>query len=312
MKKKLKNSEEKKKSTAKVDEKKSSKKKDRSGLPTDEEVVATIGKNRSFAMAEAHKRLRTNLMFSFADEEECHVIGVTSAMAHEGKSTTSINLAYDLTKAGKKTLFIDADMRLSKVAKYLEVERSPGLSNMLVGKGSGQAVVQQSATQDGLHIITCGDIPPNPTELLASKRFGLILDALREEYEYIIIDLPPIVEVADALIASQLADGMIVVVRQNYADKRLLDDSINQLSLTGAKILGLVMTCVEHATKYGKYKYKKYSSKKYHYHSGYGKYYGYQHRGYHSHYNHGYGYNSPYSQNNYTDDNSRSKESRDE
>ena len=280
---------EEKKITAKAEEKKSSKKKDNSGLPTDEEVVATIGKNRSFAMAEAHKRLRTNVMFSFADEEECHVIGVTSAMAHEGKSTTSMNLAYDLTKAGKKTLLIDADMRLSRVAKYLEIERSPGLSNMLVGKSdNGKDIVQKATAQDGLNVITCGDIPPNPTELLASKRFGLILDALKEEYEYIVIDLPPVTEVADALIASQLADGMIVVVRQEFADERLLDDTINQLNLSGARILGLVMTCVEHASKYGKYKYKKYLGKKYGYHYGYGKRYGYN-----SSYSY-YGYNSPY------------------
>jgi len=287
-KKKMKNSEEKKVTTARVTEKKAPNKKNNSGLPTDEEVVATIGKNRSFAMAEAHKRLRTNVMFSFADEGECHVIGITSAMAHEGKSTTSMNLAYDLMKAGKKTLLIDADMRLSRVAKYLEVERSPGLSNMLVGKSGKSDMIQSASAQDGLNVITCGDIPPNPTELLASNRFGLMLDALKEEYEYIIIDLPPVTEVADALIASQLADGMIVVVRQEFADKRLLDDTINQLNLSGARILGLVMTCVEHASKYGKYKYKKYSGKKYGYHYGYGKRYGYNH--YYSY----YGYNSPY------------------
>lgn len=287
-KKKTKNTEEKKASVGKTAEKKSSKEKNNSGLPTDEEVVATIGKNRSFAMAEAHKRLRTNVMFSFADEEECHVIGITSAMAHEGKSTTSMNLAYDLMKAGKKTLLIDADMRLSRIAKYLELNRSPGLSNMLVGKSGNSDIVQKTSVQDGLNVITCGDIPPNPTELLASKRFGLILDALKEEYEYIIIDLPPVTEVADALIASQLADGMIVVVRQEFADKRLLDDTINQLNLSGARILGLVMTCVEHASKYGKYKYKKNLGKKYGYHYGYGKRYGYN-------YNYAsYGYNSPY------------------
>ena len=124
-----------------------------------------------------------------------------------------------------------------------------------------------------------------------------MLDALKEEYEYIVIDLPPVTEVADALIASQLADGMIVVVRQEFADKRLLDDTVNQLNLGGARILGLVMTCVEHASKYGKYKYKKYSGKKYGYY-GYGKRYGHYHRGYYSkpyhHGGYGYGYGSPY------------------
>lgn len=284
--------------------------KNRSGVPTDDQVVATIGKNRSFAMAEAHKRLRTNIMFSFADEGACHVIGVTSAMAHEGKSTTSMNLAYDLMEAGKKTLLIDADMRLSRIAKYLEIKSAPGLSNMLVGKNSDLSAIQVSTVQNGLNVITCGDIPPNPTELLASKRFESMIDTLKETYEYIIIDLPPVTEVADALIASQLADGMIVVVRQEFADKRLLDDTIMQLNMGGARILGLVMTCVEHATKYGKYKYKKYGTRKYGYHGGYyGGYkrYGYYSRGYHSH----YGYGSPYEHSSHEHHTNKNQENKD-
>lgn len=244
--------------------------------PTAEDIAATIGKNRSFAMTEAHKRLRTNVMFSFADDSECHVIGVTSAMAHEGKSTTSINLAYDLMKAGKKVLLIDADMRLSKVCKLLEITRSPGLSNMLVGKNNGENLVQHSAVQDGLPVISCGDIPPNPTELLSSKRLEIMLGALKKVYEYIVIDLPPIAEVSDAIIVSKLADGMILVVRQEFVDKRLLDDAIHQLRLSEAKIIGFVMTCAQFESKYGKYgkyKYKKYG-KKYGYRQGYGYGYG--------------------------------------
>ena len=141
--------------------------------PNMEEKAVTLGKNRSFAMSEAHKRLRTNVMFSFADDGACRIIGVTSAMAHEGKSTTSVNLAYDLMKAGKKTLLIDADMRLSKIAKLLEVNKAPGLSNMLVGSNNGENLVQQSILQDGLNVITCGDIPPNPTSCLARKDLSL-------------------------------------------------------------------------------------------------------------------------------------------
>ena len=214
--------------------------------PSIEEEIATIGNNRSFAMAEAHKRLRTNIIFSFADDSECHIIGVTSAMAHEGKTTTSINLAYDLMKAGKKTLLIDADMRMSRIPKLLNMEAAPGLSNMLVGKNSDRNVIRTSETLDKLQLITCGDIPPNPTELLSSKRFEMMLNALKEAYEYIVIDLPPVSEVSDAIIASKLVDGMIVVVRQDYVDKRILDDTIHQLNLSGVRILGLVMTCAQY------------------------------------------------------------------
>ncbi len=266
--------------------------------PSLEEVAATIGRKRSFAMAEAHKRLRTNIMFSFADESECHIIGVTSAMAHEGKTTTSINLAYDLMKAGKRTLLIDADMRMSRIPKLLEVEAAPGLSNMLVGKSDNANAVRTSALHDGLRVIPCGDIPPNPTELLSSKRFEILLNALKEAYEYIVIDLPPVAEVSDALIASKLVDGMIVVVRQEYVDKRLLDDTIHQLNLSGARIIGLVLTCAQYKTKYGKYKYKNtkgYKSLRGSYGYGYGKHSGYYSRGAHrSRPGYGYGYSYGY------------------
>lgn len=259
--------------------------------PSLEEVASTIGRKRSFTMTEAHKRLRTNIMFSFADESERHIIGVTSAMAHEGKTTTSINLAYDLMKAGKRTLLIDADMRMSRIPKLLEVEASPGLSNMLVGKNENINAVKVSALHDGLQVIPCGDIPPNPTELLSSKRFEMLLNVLKETYEYIVVDLPPVAEVSDALIASKLVDGMIVVVRQEFVDKRLLDDTIHQLNLSGARIIGLVLTCAQYKTKYGKYKYKKSGGYKYSRGSyGYGRRSGYYSRGAHNHYGYGYGY----------------------
>lgn len=236
-------------------------------------LTAIVGHKRSFAMSEAHKRLRTNVIFSFADDSECHVVGVTSAMAHEGKSTTSINLAYDMMKAGKKTLLIDADMRLSRVAKILNISRAPGLSNMLVGDNNGQDLVQHAVEHGGLPVITCGDIPPNPTELLSSKRFSLMLAALKKVYEYIIIDLPPVGEVSDALIASKLVDGMVIVVRQQFVDKHALDDTVHQLLLSEARIIGFVMTCSQRGAKYGKYKYnykKKYGNGKYGYNKKYG------------------------------------------
>ncbi len=235
------------------------------------EVPRTIGSRRPFAMAEAYKRLRTNIMFSFADDSQCHIIGVTSAMAHEGKSTTSINLAYDLMKAGKKTVLVDADMRLSNFPKALAVKRAPGLSNVLVGNNKVLDTVQYSDVHDGMEVITCGDFPPNPTELLSSNRFAAVLEALKEEYEYIILDLPPVAEVSDALIASKLVDGMLLVIRQEYADKRALDDTIHQLKFGGARIIGIVLTCVLYETKYSKYKYKYFKGKKY----GTGNKYGY-------------------------------------
>lgn len=245
-------------------------KKETANTVSNENLQSTIGKNRSFAMAEAHKRLRTNVLFSFADDKKCRVIGVTSAMAHEGKTTTSINLAYDMKQAGKRVLLIDADMRLSRISKILDVNRAPGLSNILVGSISGENIIGVSTLHDNLLVITCGDPPPNPTELLSSKRMGSLIDTLKKEFEYIIIDLPPISEVADALIVSKLTDGMIIVTRQDYADRKLLDDTINQLKLNKATIIGFVMTCAQNSGRKYYKKYKGYYHKKYGYHYGYG------------------------------------------
>lgn len=237
---------------------------DNSQLQRDYSLV--VGKNRPFANAEAHKRLRANVMFSFPDEEKCRVVGVTSAMAHEGKTTISINLAYDMKQAGKKVLLIDADMRMSNIVRILNIKRSPGLSNLLVGAKEGEKYFQESELIGGLPIISCGSIPPNPSELLSSKRMEILLDTLKEKYDYIIVDLPPIAAVSDALIVSKLTDGIILVVRQDYSDKRLLNDAIRQLKFNEANIIGTVFNCahVENSYygKYGRYnKYEYYTRK---------------------------------------------------
>jgi len=237
------------------------KKKNNEDTQGQRDYSSVVGKNRPFANAEAHKRLRANVIFSFPDEGKCRIIGVTSAMAHEGKTTTSINLAYDMMQAGKKVLLVDADMRMSNIVRILNIKKAPGLSNLLVGIKDNDKYVQNSELIDGLPIISCGSIPPNPSELLASKRMEVLLDTLKEHYDYIILDLPPIAAVSDALIVSKLTDGMIVVVRQDYSDKRLLDDAIRQLKFNDANIIGIVLNCAHIENKYyGKYgKYGKYS-----------------------------------------------------
>lgn len=216
-----------------------------------------IGKELSFAAKEAYKRLRTNLLFSFTGEKGCRVIGVTSSLRGEGKSTTSANLAYSLAEAGKRTLLIDADMRLSNVHKMFGVNQSPGLSNLLVGLSDGANLLQPSGKHKNLSLLTAGDIPPNPTELLSSKRMIGAMNLLCEKFDYIIIDLPPVDAVADALIVSKIAHGMIVVARQNYVDKNALDATIRQLRYHEAKILGFVLNGTEDSDKYYKGHYYK-------------------------------------------------------
>ena len=166
--------------------------------------AGTIGRDLNFAAAEAYKRLRTNLLFSFSGDESCHVIGVTSSLRGEGKSTTSMNLAFSLAEANRKVLLVDADMRLPQAHAILGIRQSPGLSNVLVGENNGSNLIQPSGIHPDLHIITAGDISPNPTELLGSRRLVGMLESLRPRYDFIVIDLPPVDAVADALIVSKL------------------------------------------------------------------------------------------------------------
>lgn len=218
---------------------------------------AVYGKDLNFASAEAYKLLRTNILFALPDEKKCRVIGVTSASSGEGKSTTALNLSYMLAEAGERVLLIEGDMRLPAISKRLGLSVTPGLSNVLAGLNGVNEILQESGIHKNLQIISAGDIPPNPSELLGSKSMRILVELLSEDYDFIVFDLPPVTEVSDALVASKLTDGMIVVVRQNYANRRALMDTIQQLNYVEAKVLGFVMTRTS-AGKGKKY-YKRYS-----------------------------------------------------
>ena len=229
--------------------------------------------NLSFAAAESYKLLRTNLSFSLPDKP-CHIIGVTSSVRGEGKSTTSVNLAYTIAQTGKKVLLIDADMRLPSVAAKLELHGAPGLSNLIAGMNTDQSCLRQSSFFDNWYVIPAGDIPPNPSELLGSERMHALLERYSGIFDTIILDLPPINIVTDALVISKWTDGLIGVVRQNYTDRRALADCMYQVEKLGVKFLGFVVTDAavgESSYKsYGKY------SKKYGYGYGYGYDAGYE------------------------------------
>ena len=171
-----------------------------------------IGEYLSFAATEAYKLLRTNLMFALPDQGKCRVVGVTSALRNEGKSTLAINLAYTVSQAGYRVLLIDGDMRLPTLAKRLNIPKRPGLSNLLAGLCTVQDAVQTSDLLDNLKAIAAGDIPPNPSELLSSARMETLLRELGADYDFILLDLPPVTAVTDGLVISKLVDGMIVVV----------------------------------------------------------------------------------------------------
>lgn len=224
-------------------------------------IRTMFGPNLSFAATEAYKLLRTNIMFSFSDESEGYVIGISSSIQSEGKSSTACNTAYALSEAGCRVLLLECDLRKPTIASKLGLSRTPGLSNLLVTRSDYKEVLQQCSLCPGMHVITSGDIPPNPSELLTSNRMARLMEQLKADYDYIIFDLPPITAVSDALAASKFLDGMIMVVRGGVSDQKMLTESLRQLEMVDVRILGFVYRDTNSYRKsYGQRYGKKYAS----------------------------------------------------
>ncbi|MBR3692611.1 MAG: CpsD/CapB family tyrosine-protein kinase [Clostridia bacterium] len=223
----------------------------------------TLHQNLEFTAREQYKLLRTNLNFTLPHDEKCPVIGVTSSMRGEGKSTTAVNLSYVLAENGAKVLLIDGDLRIPSIAKKMGIEKSTGLTDLLVGRGA-QLGEYRSSILDNWYILPAGDIPPNPSELLGSRRMAEVIAELRNVFDYIVVDLPPVNIVTDAVAISPIISGMIVVIREGYAQKKELERCFRQLELSNVKILGCVLNeSTNGKGSYSKYKYKKYGTYKY-------------------------------------------------
>ena len=230
------------------------------------EVRRTLHEHLEFTAKEQYKLLRTNLSFTIPAEVKCPIIGLTSANRGEGKSTTAINLAYVLAESGKRVLLIDGDMRVPSIAKKMELETAPGLSNLLMEQESLDLSIFRSPILDNWYVVPSGELPPNPSELLGSRRMENLLRALAEKFEYIVVDLPPVNLVSDALAISKFITGMIVVVKEDNTEKRELEQCYRQLSLTNVKVLG----CVMNNAKSGRDVYGDYHDYDYEYGYGYG------------------------------------------
>ena len=213
----------------------------------------------SFAAKEAYKLLRTNLLFTLPDTGKCRVVGVTSSVRTEGKSTTSINLANALAEMGRRVLLVDGDLRLPSIALKLGIDGTPGLSNLVAGVECEKDAIRPLSNREGLFLLPSGRIPPNPAEMLASEQMAELMSHLRESYDFIVVDLPPVNIVSDALIIASSLDGMLVVARSGFSEKRELHRCVRQLELGSVKILGFVMTDVtEGGSLYSHYKKNKY------------------------------------------------------
>lgn len=217
-----------------------------------------IGDQMNFAASEAYKMLRTNLMFSFSDTE-CKVIGVTSSVKSEGKSTTSINLAYTLGEQGYKVLLIEGDMRMPGISKQLGINPVPGISNLLSGMTNKVADVLRQKVFNNVDFIPAGESVPNPAELLGSNRMKATLDGLQKIYEYIIIDLAPVTVVSDPLVVSKYLKGMVLVVRHEVAEQKQVAEAVRLLKFSNVRILGFIYNAYSgNSGAYSKKYYKSY------------------------------------------------------
>lgn len=203
----------------------------------DKELILT--KDVPFAVEEAYKSLRTNLVFSLP-EDECKIIEITSSTQNEGKSITAINLAIALAKNGAKVVLIDCDLRLPTVAQKLKIKQKPGLTNLLFGLNSALDVIYHHPC--GIDVIPAGDLPPNPSETLGSSRMATVLEFMKNHYEYVILDVPPIGVVTDAAVLAPKVSGIVLVVRQGLASFEGVDTAIRKLQIANGNLLGFVLT----------------------------------------------------------------------
>lgn len=197
-----------------------------------------------YEIKEAFKTLRTNVLFSGSDKK---VISITSSTPNEGKSFVSLELSKSLAEAGKKVLMIDADLRKSVlIEKYVEDKDILGLSHYLSGQSECDQIVYATQYPD-FYIVFAGPYPPNPVELIGSKRFEEMLEYYRSIFDYIIIDTPPLGLVIDAAVISAQCDGVIINVASNHTNYRTLQSIKAQLTRSGCHIIGAVLNMAESA-----------------------------------------------------------------
>lgn len=210
-----------------------------------------------YSMTEAYTTLRSNLMFCGAEHK---VIGISSCTPGEGKSTVSLHLARSFAEGGKRALLVDADMRKSVMfSEYAEGTHTLGLSHCLSGQATFEEAVVSTQYPD-LDIMFSGTYPPNPVKLLDGEAFRTLIARAREEYDYIIVDLPPIGLVIDAAVAARNCDGILMVVTAEKNSVRFAQSCLRQLEKSGTPILGSVLTMTNPRT--GR-RYKRYSGRYY-------------------------------------------------
>jgi capsular exopolysaccharide synthesis family protein len=221
---------------------------------------ALLGEDVPAGFAEAIKAVRTAVVFSSPDDQN-RTIMVTSTAPHEGKTLVASNLAVALAQAGQRTLVIDGDLRRPRMHKVFGQEQEPGLSNMLVGDGEIRGGVR-STNVSNLWLLPAGHIPPNPAELLGSQKYEALVASLKPNYDWIVVDAPPVMAVTDASVLAHGAGGVVFVIGSEMTSRPAVRAALAQLRSARARILGAVLNRVQlekHSYFYAPYYRKEYA-----------------------------------------------------
>lgn len=197
-----------------------------------------LTKTSNFQVQEAYKTLRANIRFALHGDG-CKKFCITSSQSGEGKSITMLNLAISFAQTGQKVLLIDADLRRPSLARLMVEKQAPGLSNVLAGLCTPEEAVRKQM-YPCLDVLFSGEIPPNPSELLGSDSMKQLIETMSHQYDYILVDMPPVGIVSDVCVAANLLDGALFLVRQGVSEKDVVAKGIKQLELAGVRLLGFV------------------------------------------------------------------------
>ncbi len=226
-------------------------------------ALPTLTDDNNRALRESFQTLRTALMLA-ARGPGCHVLLVTSSVPSEGKTTASFNLAKILAAGGAKVLLIDGDLRKPRLHRMMNVKNTRGLTSVVLGEADLKAVSHRLEDVPNLNMVTSGPLPSNPPELFGKQSFKDLLASARERYDWVILDSPPTASVTDPVIAAQLADMVLLVVKYGGPRRQVVAEALRVLSRSGVRIAGVLLNNVD--------------IERDHYYSTY--YYSYYHYGY--------------------------------
>ena len=217
-------------------------------------VTMNLPEVKDYRLTEGLNQLKTNLAFCGKDIK---VITITSSVQNEGKSLVAFDLSKTMAEGGKKILMVDADLRKSVLAAKYHIQGiDKGLSHYLTGQAEIEDIIYETETE-GFYLSVAGPLSPDPTSLLDSDQFQKFIDKVREDYDYVIIDAPPLGVVIDAAIIGKYCDGAVLVIEQGVIKRKVVQDVIKQLKRGKVRILGAVLNKVdERIGAYGAYDYK--------------------------------------------------------